>query len=85
MLDHLRDELTSFDVFFNEVQVRSLEWSSPAHRSEKFWKDNCFQIEGSQILPMLKGILFLSFALTARHFGNGNKYNSIVYRLLGFG
>jgi V-type H+-transporting ATPase subunit H len=59
MLDKLRENLTSFDVYLSEVQNRSLEWSSPVHKSEKFWKETCFQIEGSEVLPMLKGNAFI--------------------------
>lgn len=55
MLENLRDNLTSFDVYLSEVQNRSLEWSSPVHKSEKFWKETCFQIEGSEVLHLLKG------------------------------
>eukprot|EP01127_Copromyxa_protea_P012403 TRINITY_DN3238_c0_g1_i1.p1 TRINITY_DN3238_c0_g1~~TRINITY_DN3238_c0_g1_i1.p1 ORF type:complete len:465 (-),score=90.52 TRINITY_DN3238_c0_g1_i1:29-1423(-) len=57
MLDRLRDALTSYDVYFTEVKNRTLEWSSPVHKSEKFWTENCFKIEGSELLSMLKEIL----------------------------
>jgi len=56
-LDTVREELTSFDVYLREVQVRSLDWSSPVHKSEKFWRENCLQIENAGVLQMLKNIL----------------------------
>ena len=32
-------ELSTFEVFKKEIQSGNLEWT-PAHRSEKFWKEN---------------------------------------------
>jgi len=56
-LEVVREELTSFDVYLREVQVQNLDWSSPVHKSEKFWRENCFNIESSQVLQMLRDIL----------------------------
>ena len=56
-IDEAMEELTSFDVYLKELDCRSLDWSSPVHRSEKFWKENCFKFEGSSALPTLKGLI----------------------------
>jgi len=51
------DELSSFDVYHSEVHGRNLEWTSPTHKSEKFWTENCLKIEDSNLLSTLKDIL----------------------------
>jgi len=52
------DELSSFDVYRNEVLSTKLEWSPP-HKSQKFWTENCFRFEDNdnQLLRTLKNIL----------------------------
>lgn len=59
-LDKVKDELSSFDVYHSEVHGRNLEWSSPTHKSEKFWMENCLKIEESNLLEILKGSSFWS-------------------------
>eukprot|EP01127_Copromyxa_protea_P000173 TRINITY_DN10165_c0_g1_i1.p1 TRINITY_DN10165_c0_g1~~TRINITY_DN10165_c0_g1_i1.p1 ORF type:complete len:459 (+),score=122.22 TRINITY_DN10165_c0_g1_i1:61-1437(+) len=56
-LDKVKDELSSFDVYQSEVLGRNLGWSSPTHKSEKFWIENSLKIEDSEVLPTLKEIL----------------------------
>jgi V-type H+-transporting ATPase subunit H len=51
------DELSSFDVYHSEVHGRNLEWTSPTHKSEKFWTENCLKIEDSNLLTILREIL----------------------------
>jgi len=50
--------LSTFDVFKQELQTGSLDWT-PAHRSEKFWKENVhhFEEENCKALRLLKDIL----------------------------
>jgi len=50
--------LSTFDVFRQELQTGSLDWT-PAHRSEKFWKENVhhFEDENCKALRLLKDIL----------------------------
>lgn len=50
--------LSTFEVFKKELQSGSLDWT-PAHRSEKFWKENIhkFEDEGFKALGLLKNIL----------------------------
>jgi V-type H+-transporting ATPase subunit H len=56
-LDQVKDELSSFDVYQSEVLGRNLGWSSPTHKSDKFWVENCLKIEDSNLLEILKDIL----------------------------
>lgn len=51
----MKDELSSFDVYHSEVEGRNLEWSSPTHKSEKFWMENSLKIEDSNLLEILRG------------------------------
>eukprot|EP01114_Cavostelium_apophysatum_P023162 TRINITY_DN863_c0_g1_i1.p1 TRINITY_DN863_c0_g1~~TRINITY_DN863_c0_g1_i1.p1 ORF type:complete len:459 (-),score=149.73 TRINITY_DN863_c0_g1_i1:15-1391(-) len=50
--------LSTFDVFKKELQSGSLDWT-PAHRSEKFWKENVhhFEDDNNKALILLKDIL----------------------------
>jgi len=50
--------LSTFDVFKKELQTGSLDWT-PAHRSEKFWKENVhhFEDDDCRALALLKDIL----------------------------
>jgi len=52
------DDLSTFDVYRNEVLSTKLEWS-PAHKSQKFWSENCFRFEEADnlLLRTLKDIL----------------------------
>jgi len=43
-LEKMVDELTTFDIYRNEVLSTKLEWSPP-HKSQKFWTENCFHFE----------------------------------------
>jgi len=54
-------ELSTFDVFKKELQSGSLEWT-PAHRSEKFWKENIHHFEEDNYKPLqlLKELLTTS-------------------------
>eukprot|EP01126_Amoeba_proteus_P044600 TRINITY_DN4961_c0_g1_i18.p1 TRINITY_DN4961_c0_g1~~TRINITY_DN4961_c0_g1_i18.p1 ORF type:complete len:317 (-),score=70.57 TRINITY_DN4961_c0_g1_i18:128-1024(-) len=56
-LDKIREDLSSFEVYFHEVQSRNLRWSSPIHKSDKFWVESSIKIENAHILDMLKEIL----------------------------
>jgi len=51
-------ELSTFDVFKKELIAGTLDWT-PAHRSEKFWKENVhrFEEENCKALTLLKDIL----------------------------
>lgn len=53
--------MSTFDVFKKELQTGQLEWT-PAHRSEKFWKENIHHFEEDQFkaLTLLKNILISS-------------------------
>lgn len=57
-LERIVDELTSFDMYRNEVLSYKLEWSPP-HKSPKFWTENCFRFEEADnlLLRTLKEIL----------------------------
>jgi len=50
--------LSTFDVFKQELYSGSLDWT-PAHRSEKFWKENVhhFEEDNCKALRLLKEIL----------------------------
>jgi len=50
--------LSTFDVFKQELQSGDLDWT-PAHRSEKFWKENVhhFEEDNCKALRLLKEIL----------------------------
>jgi len=50
--------LSSYDIYKKEVLSGNLEWS-PAHRSEKFWKENSFRLEedNNKVLLVLKELL----------------------------
>jgi len=54
-------ELSTFEVFKKELQSGSLEWT-PAHRSEKFWKENIHHFEEDNYKPLqlLKDLLTTS-------------------------
>jgi len=58
VLEKTVDDLTTFDVYRNEVLSTKLEWT-PAHKSQKFWTENCFRMEESDnlLLRTLKDIL----------------------------
>jgi len=57
-LDQIVDELTTFEMYRNEVLSTKLEWSPP-HKSPKFWTENCFHFEESDnlLLKTLKDVL----------------------------
>jgi len=57
-LEKIVDELTSYDVYRNEVLSTKLEWS-PTHKSQKFWTENCFRFEEADnlLLRTLRDIL----------------------------
>jgi len=57
-LEKIVDELTTFDVYKNEILSTKLEWSPP-HKSQRFWTENCFRFEeaDSLLLRTLKEIL----------------------------
>eukprot|EP01095_Lingulamoeba_sp_RSL-Kostka_P011968 TRINITY_DN4674_c0_g1_i1.p1 TRINITY_DN4674_c0_g1~~TRINITY_DN4674_c0_g1_i1.p1 ORF type:complete len:446 (-),score=124.56 TRINITY_DN4674_c0_g1_i1:250-1587(-) len=48
-------ELSSFDIYQNEVESGSLDWNNPAHKSEKFWRENVMKFENDDFY--LLGIL----------------------------
>jgi len=54
-------EMSTFDVFKKELISGNLEWT-PAHRSEKFWKENIhrFEEDNYKALQLLKDILTTS-------------------------
>jgi len=56
-LDKVKEELSSYDVYQSEVTAKNLEWSSPIHKSDKFWQENCYKIADSPVLSHLKEIL----------------------------
>lgn len=53
------NDLTSFDVYKNELLSLKLDWSSPVHRSERFWRTNInrFDEDDYSALKKLKEIL----------------------------
>jgi len=57
-LEKIVDDLSTFDVYRNEVLSTKLEWS-PAHKSQKFWNENCFKMEENDnlILKTLREII----------------------------
>lgn len=54
--------LSSFDMYKREVASGKLDFSSPAHRSEKFWRENIdkFEEDHCRVLLYLKEILLSS-------------------------
>eukprot|EP01123_Difflugia_compressa_P010830 TRINITY_DN4083_c0_g1_i1.p1 TRINITY_DN4083_c0_g1~~TRINITY_DN4083_c0_g1_i1.p1 ORF type:complete len:514 (-),score=98.63 TRINITY_DN4083_c0_g1_i1:56-1597(-) len=52
------DDLTSWDMYKNEIEGGQLEWS-PSHKSLKFWQENYLKFEEDDfyLLRSLKGIL----------------------------
>jgi V-type H+-transporting ATPase subunit H len=53
------NDLSSFDVYKNELLSKKLDWSSPPHRSEKFWRQNVLRFEDDdyRCLRILKQII----------------------------
>jgi V-type H+-transporting ATPase subunit H len=53
------NELSTFDMYKNEVLSKKLDWTSPCHRSEKFWRENVtlFEEDDYLILKCLKEII----------------------------
>jgi len=53
------DDLTSFEVYKNEVLSRKLDWSSPSHKSQTFWSGNVMKFEENddEVLHVLRSIL----------------------------
>jgi len=51
--------LSSFDMYKKEVMSGKLDFSSPAHRSEKFWRENVLKFEDDhcRVLLVLKELL----------------------------
>jgi hypothetical protein len=45
------NDLSSFDMYKNELLSKKLDWSSPPHRSEKFWRQNVLRFEVRLSLP----------------------------------
>jgi V-type H+-transporting ATPase subunit H len=39
------NDLSSFDMYKNELLSKKLDWSSPCHRSERFWRQNVLRFE----------------------------------------
>jgi len=52
-------DLTSWDRYKNEVLANRLDWTSPTHKSPKFWQENHlkFEEEDFYVLRTLKSIL----------------------------
>lgn len=44
--------MSSFEVYKQELGSGQLEWS-PAHRSEKFWRENCQRFEENNYKPLV--------------------------------
>ena len=55
---HLNFVFSSFDEYSAEVRSGRLEWS-PAHRSEKFWRDNVTRLNEKdfEILKYVSGYI----------------------------
>jgi len=53
------DDLTSFEVYKNEVLSRKLDWNSPSHKSQTFWTSNVLKFEenNDEVLNVLNSIL----------------------------
>jgi len=53
------NDLSSFDMYKNELLSKKLDWTSPCHRSERFWRSNVmrFDEEDNRCLRILKQIL----------------------------
>jgi len=53
------DDLTSFEVYKNEVLSRKLDWNSPSHKSQTFWTTNVLKFEenNDEVLNVLNSIL----------------------------
>jgi len=45
-------ELSSFDIYKQELFSGTLEWT-PVHRSEKFWRENCPRFEENDNRPLV--------------------------------
>jgi len=55
MLDVLNKkvaEMSSFDMYKNECLSKKLDWSSPAHKSERFWRENISRFEDDDYLVL---------------------------------
>lgn len=53
------DALTSFDVYKYELLGHTLNWNSPIHRSERFWRTNINRFDDDDYAPLrqLRAIL----------------------------
>eukprot|EP01122_Echinamoeba_exundans_P014816 TRINITY_DN67_c0_g1_i1.p1 TRINITY_DN67_c0_g1~~TRINITY_DN67_c0_g1_i1.p1 ORF type:complete len:466 (-),score=130.34 TRINITY_DN67_c0_g1_i1:73-1470(-) len=53
------NDLSSFDMYKNELLSKKLDWSSPCHRSERFWRQNVLRFEDDdyRCVRILKQIL----------------------------
>lgn len=55
MTGYLEDKvnaLTSFDVYKYELLGQKLDWSSPVHRSERFWRTNINRFDEDDYAPL---------------------------------
>jgi V-type H+-transporting ATPase subunit H len=52
-------EMSSFDMYKNECLSKKLDWTSPAHKSERFWRENISRFEDDDylVLRILKEII----------------------------
>lgn len=58
-LENKVDALTSFDVYKYELLGQKLDWTSPVHRSERFWRTNINRFDEDDYAPLkqLRAIL----------------------------
>lgn len=58
VLNHIYEEMSSFDEYANEVMSGRLRWS-PVHTSERFWRENADRLndQGYQLLKILLQLL----------------------------
>eukprot|EP01129_Flabellula_baltica_P005127 TRINITY_DN182_c0_g2_i1.p1 TRINITY_DN182_c0_g2~~TRINITY_DN182_c0_g2_i1.p1 ORF type:complete len:459 (+),score=102.68 TRINITY_DN182_c0_g2_i1:492-1868(+) len=58
-LEPIRHKMGSFDRFKHEILSGNLEWTSPSHKSERFWRENIIRFDENdyEVIYKLKDII----------------------------